>query len=410
MAEFLTFTLPSGIRCIHKRVRSEVTHCALTINAGSRDELPGEHGMAHFVEHGLFKGTSRRRAFHISSRLENLGGELNAFTTKEDTIVNATTLKGDFGKAAELIADMVFGSTFPVREIEREKQVIVDEINSYRDIPQEMLYNTFDGLMFAGSPLGLSVEGTARSVEKFNSEKLQLFVTRTYTPDQMVFSAVGNMSEKAFTTICERYFGSIPEVRQGRRGFTRKVPPPLAAPFEKIVSKSGNHQSHCLLGNRAYSLNDERRLTLSLLVNVLGGPGANSRLNNVLRERNGLTYNIDSGYTPYSDTGFVNRYFSCERDKIDRCRELIDVELQRIMSTPLTPRALSMAKKQFIGQFAISMDSSEGYMLGAAKSFLIYGEIDPPQTIIRKVNEVTADDLMTVAQDLFTPLSLVIYR
>jgi predicted Zn-dependent peptidase len=407
MNEFLTFTLPSGIRCIHKRVRSAVTHCALTINAGSRDELPGEHGMAHFVEHGLFKGTARRRAFHISSRLENLGGELNAFTTKEDTTVNATTLKGDFGKAAELIADMVFGSIFPVREIEREKQVIVDEINSYRDMPQEMLYNTFDGLMFAGSPLGRSVEGTTQSVMKFNSEKLRSFVARTYTPDQMVFSAVGNMSEKAFTMICERYFGSIPPAQ---REFTRVVPPALVTPFEKVVSRGGNHQSHCVLGNRAYSLHDDRRLALSLLVNVLGGPGANSRLNNVLRERNGLTYNIDSGYMPYSDTGFVNIYFSCERDKIERCRELIDVELQKIMSTPLTPRALAMAKKQFVGQFAISMDSSEGYMLGAAKSFLIYGEIDPPQTVIRKVNDISADELMVVAQDLLAPLSAVVYR
>jgi predicted Zn-dependent peptidase len=407
MTEFLTFTLPSGIRCIHKRVRSAVTYCALTINAGSRDELPGEHGMAHFVEHGLFKGTARRNSYHISSRLENLGGELNAFTTKEDTTINATTLKGDFAKAAELIADMVFNSTFPEHQIEREKQVIVDEINSYRDMPQEMLFNTFDGLMFADSPLGRSVEGTTRSVTKFNSEKLKSFVARTYTPDQMVFSAVGNMSEKAFVATCERYFGAVPP---SKRQFSRQVPPPLVAPFEKVVSKGANHQSHCLLGGRAYSLLDDRRLVLSLLVNVLGGPGANSRLNNVLRERNGLTYNIDSSFIPYSDTGFVNIYFSCERDKIARCRELIDVELQRIMSSPLTPRALSMAKKQFIGQFAISMDSSESYMLGAAKSLLIYNEIDPPQTVVGKVNEITADNLMTTAQDLFGSLSSVIYR
>ena len=404
--EFLTFTLPNGIRCIHKRVKSAVTHCTLTINAGSRDELPSEHGMAHFVEHGLFKGTARRRAFHIGSRLENLGGELNAFTTKEDTTINATTLRGDFGKAAELIADMVFNSTFPEREVEREKQVVIDEINSYRDIPQEMLYDTFDGLMFAGSSLARSIAGTSRSVSKFSSEKLKAFVSRTYTPDQMVFSTVGNLSEKAFTSACERYFGGIPVAR---RVFERVLPPPCV-PFEKVMSKGGNHQSHCVLGNRAYSLLDERRLPLSLLVNVLGGPGANSRLNSVLRERNGLTYNIEAGYMPYSDTGFANIYFSCERDKIDRCRELIDIEIQRIMSSSLTPRQLSMAKKQFIGQFSISMDSNEGYMLGAAKSFLIYNEIDSLQTVIRKVNEITADEIMTVARDVFGSLSAVIYR
>ncbi len=404
--EFLTFTLPSGIRCIHKRVRSTVTYCALTINTGSRDELFTEHGMAHFVEHGLFKGTAKRRTFHISSRLENLGGELNAFTTKEDTIINATTLKGDFPKAAELIADMVFNSSFPEHEIEREKQVVVDEINSYRDIPQEMLYDNFDALMFAGSTLSRSIVGTARSVSKFNSEKMRDFVKRTYTPDQMVFSAVGNVSEKSFMTVCERYFGGLPATK---REFARVVPPPFE-PFEKSVSKGGNHQSHCVLGGRAYSLLDDRRLPLSLLVNILGGPAANSRLNNVLRERNGLTYNIDAGYMPYSDTGYANIYFSCERDKIDRCRELIDVEIERIMSSPMTPRQLSMAKKQFIGQFSISTDSKEGYMLGAAKSFLIYNEIDSPQTVIRKVNEITAEELMTVAREVFGSLSALIYR
>ncbi|MDR2894338.1 MAG: insulinase family protein, partial [Alistipes sp.] len=376
--EFLTFTLPSGIRCIHKRVKSAVTHCALTINTGSRDELSDEHGIAHFVEHGLFKGTGRRRAFHINSRLENLGGELNAFTTKEDTTVNASTLKGDFPKAAELIADMVFGSTFPEHEIERERQVIVDEINSYRDIQQEMLYDSFDELMFAGSPLGRPIAGTARSVAKFDSAKLKSFVSRTYTPDQMVFSAIGNVSEKTFRAVCERCFGTIPAIPAvtaipaipavtagpvipviasipatsvaeasrvapvhlsiasisetstaqtapappaspappatsaasaapippappapppTRREFER-TPPPELVPFEKEVSKRANHQSHCVLGNRAYSLHDDRRLPLSLLVNVLGGPAANSRLNSVLRERNGLTYNIEANYVP----------------------------------------------------------------------------------------------------------------
>jgi predicted Zn-dependent peptidase len=404
--EFFKLTLPNGIRCIFKRVRSEVTHCALTINAGSRDELPGEHGIAHFVEHGLFKGTEHRRSYHISSRLENLGGELNAFTNKEDTAITATTLKSDFGKAAELIADMVFHSTFPEREVEREKQVIIDEINSYRDIPQEMLYDSFDALMFAGSPLARSIAGTARSVKKFNSTALHNFVSRTYTPDQMVFSAIGNMSENTFRATCERYFGAVPTAR---REFERVVPPPLVA-FDKVVTKGGNHQSHCLLGNRAYSLVDERRLPLSLLVNILGGPGANSRLNNVLRERNGLTYNIDSGYMPYSDTGFMNIYFSCERDKVSRCRELVGYELQRVMETPLTPRQLSMAKKQFMGQFAISMEASESYMLGVAKGYLIYNEIDSPQVVAKKVAAITADEIMNVARDVVSSLSALIYR
>jgi predicted Zn-dependent peptidase len=404
--EFLTFTLPNGIRCIHKRVPSAVTHCALTINTGTRDELPAEGGMAHFVEHALFKGTAKRRAFHIGSRLENLGGELNAFTTKEDTTINATSLKGDFPKAAELISDVVFNSTFPEREIEREKQVVVDEINSYRDIPQEMLFDDFDALLFSGASLARAIVGTARSVSKFSSEKLRAFVSRTYTPDQMVFSAIGNISEKTFLRVCELYFGAVPP---SSRAFER-VAPPECVPFEKVVSKGSNHQSHCLLGGRAYNLTDDRRLPLSLVVNILGGPAANSRLNTVLREHNGLTYNIEAGYTPYCDTGVATIYFSCERDRIERCRELIDIEIQNIISTPLTARQLSMAKKQFIGQFSISMDSKENYMLGAAKSFLIYNEIDSPQTVIRKVNEITADEIMTVAQDTFGSVNALIYR
>jgi predicted Zn-dependent peptidase len=212
---------------------------------------------------------------------------------------------------------------------------------------------------------------------------------------------------RAFVAACERYFGDAPAVR---RGFERVAPPPLVEPFEKVAARGRNHQSHCILGRRAYSLSDERRVPLSLLVNLLGGPAANSRLNSVLRERNGLTYNIDAGYVPYSDTGFANVCFSCERDNIERCRELVDVELERVMSSPLTARALSMAKKQFVGQFAISMDSDEGYMLGAAKSMLIYNEIDSPQTVVRKVGEITAEQVMEVARDAFGGVSTLIYR
>lgn len=398
--------LPNGIRCIHKRTRSAVTHCALTINAGSRDELPGEHGIAHLAEHCIFKGTEKRRAFHINSRLENLGGELNAFTTKEETTVHATTLKGDFPKAAELIADMVFRSIFPPAEVEREVQVVVDEINSYRDIPQEMLYDRFEELMFATSPIGRNILGTARSVGRLGSDELRRFVERTYTPDQMVFSAVGNLSEKTFAATCERFFGAVPA---RRREFSRVAPPALE-PFDESATKNGNHQSHCISGNRAYPLSDERRLPMSLLVNILGGPAANSRLNTVLRERNGLTYNIEAAYSPLSDTGFAGIYFGCERDKLERCRELVGAEIQRVMETPLMPRQLATAKRQYIGQFSISMDSSEGMMLGAARSYLIFNDIDSPEVVARKIGAITAEQIQSVAQEVFGSLSTLIYR
>jgi predicted Zn-dependent peptidase len=404
--EFLTFTLPNGIRCIYKKVRSSVCHCALTVNAGSRDELAGEHGVAHLTEHAIFKGTERRRAFHISSRLENLGGELNAFTTKEDTTIHATTLRADFPKAAELISDVVFHSTFPVGEIEREKQVIIDEINSYRDIPQEMIYDDFEGLLFAGSPLGRNILGTRQSVGRQSGEAIRRFMERTYTPDQMVFSAIGGVSESTFTKIAEQFFGAIPSVT---RDFNR-AEPPVYDPFERTTSKNGNHQAHCIVGNRAYNLRDERRVALSLLINVLGGPSSNSRLNMVLRERNGLSYNIEAGYSPFIDTGFAGVYFACEKENTERCRELVNQEIDRLAQTPLSPRQLSMAKKQFIGQYLVSMESNEGYMLGAAKSLLLYGEVDSLKTICDRIEAITTDEVMTAARDTFTHTSTIIYR
>lgn len=404
--EFFTFTLPNGIRCIHRKVNSSVAHCALTVNAGTRDELPGEHGAAHLAEHTIFKGTAHRRAFQINCRLENLGGELNAFTTKEDTTIHATTLKADFHKAAELIADMVFHSTFPEHEIEREKQVVVDEINTYRDIPQDRIYDDFESLLFAGSSLGRNILGTKQSVRKLNSRTIREFIARTYTPDQMVFSAVGNISEKAFIRTAERCLGAVPS---GHREFERDVPPPYAQ-FEKIGAKNGNHQAHCIIGNRAYSLGQSERVPLSLLVNILGGPASNSRLNIALRERNGLSYNIEAGYSSFTDTGFAGIYFSCDKDKVDRCRSLVDGELKRLMDSQLTGRQLSMARKQFTGQFSISQEGNEGAMLGAAKNFLVYNKIDSLQTICRKVNEITAEELMSAARDIFSGTSIIVYN
>jgi predicted Zn-dependent peptidase len=404
--EFLSFTLPNGIRCIYKKVHSSVCHCALTVNAGSRDELVSEHGVAHLAEHAIFKGTEHRRAFHISSRLENLGGELNAFTTKEDTTIHATTLRADFPKAAELIADIVFHSTFPAHEIEREKQVIIDEINSYRDIPQEMIYDDFEALMFAGSPLERNILGTRQSVGRQSGTSIRRFMERAYTPDQMVFSAIGSFSEKSFARCVERFFGDIPATT---RCFDR-VAPPAYEPFERISSKNGHHQAHCITGNRAYDLRDERRVALSLVINVLGGPSSNSRLNMVLRERNGLSYNIEAGYSPFTDTGFAGVYFSCEKENIERCRRLVGEEIDRLTQMPLTPRQLSMAKKQFIGQYLVSMEGNEGYMLGVAKSLLVYNEVDSLKTICDKVDAMTADELMSASRDVFTGSSTIIYR
>ncbi len=403
--EFYTYILPNGIRGIHRQVRSGVTHCGLFINAGTRDERKEEIGLAHFTEHALFKGTTHRKAFHINCRLENLGGELNAFTTKEDTTIHATTLRGDFSKSVELIADIAFHSIYPDRELEREKEVIYDEINTYKDAPAEMIYDTFEEMIFAGSELGHNILGTKRDVKLFGGDTIRCFTERCYTTDEMVFSSIGNISPKRIEEVALRYFGDIPA---SRRDFVREQPS-LVAPFDKSV-KRHSHQTHCIMGGRAYGLGDKRRLPLALLVNILGGPSANSLLNMVVRERHGLTYNIEAGYTPYVDSGIVSIYFSSEKSNTDKVVNLIHELTTKLCREPLSARQLSMAKKQFGAQLAISMESNEGYMLGVGKSFLVHNSVDTTEEVYRKVMSLTTSDIMDVANEILNNHSTLIYQ
>ncbi len=403
--EFTIYTLPNGIRGIHRRVRGPVAHCALVIGAGTRDEHADEYGLAHFTEHAFFKGTARRRAWQVNCRLENRGGELNAFTTKEDTTVHATVLRGDFGKAVELLADVVFRSTFPERELEREKEVILDEINAYKDAPAEAIYDRFEELLFEGSELGHDILGTKAALRRFTGERIRRFTERAHTTDQIVFSSIGNFSAKAARAAAERYLGEVP-VRT--RGYERRPTLPRP-PFDLRLSKH-THQAHCILGGCAFDLTDQRRLPLSLLVNLLGGPSANSLLNVEVREKHGLTYNIEAGYTPYSDTGVFNVYFSCEHGHTDDCIELVTRQLERLRSVPLTARRLSMAKRQFVAQLAISNESNESYMLGAGKSLLVHDGLDTLEELYGKIEALTPNDLTAVADELFANPSRLIYN
>lgn len=403
--EFYTYTLPNGIRGIHRQVKSTVAHCALVVNAGSRDEQPGQFGLAHFTEHAFFKGTARRRAWQVNCRLENLGGELNAFTTKEDTTVHATTLRGDFPKAVELLADIVFRSTFPDRELEREKEVIVDEINTYKDSPADLIYDTFEELLFADSELGHNILGHKTSLMRFDGKAIRAFTDHTHTTDQMVFSSIGSFPVRTAEAVAARYFGSFPATA---REFDRAAPA-ACVPFEKEVAKH-THQTHCILGNRACGIGEERRLPLALLVNILGGPSANSLLNVEVREKHGLTYNIEATYTPYSDTGIVAIYFSSDHANAAQCLELIENQLRLLRSTPLSARRLSMAKKQFIAQLAISGESNESYMLGAGKSLLTHDGMDTMEEVYAKVRALTASQLAEAAEEVFTGMSRLIYK
>ena len=405
MQEFETYTLPNGIKGIHRRTRSSVAHCALVINAGTRDEHKDEYGLAHFAEHAIFKGTKRRKAYQINCRLENRGGELNAYTTKEDTTIHATTLRSDFSKAVELIADVAFNSTFPERELAKEREVIVDEINTYKDSPADMIFDTFEDSIFAGSELGHNILGTKAALMRHTSESIKRFVARTHTTDQMVFSSIGNMSVKSVQSVVAKY---LAEQAISTRDFKR-IAPEKVEPFERVVNKH-THQTHCIIGARAYDINDDKRLPLSLLVNILGGPSANSRLNTVLREKNGLSYNTEAVYTPYNDCGMVAIYFSSDHHNADLCRELIDNELRTLRTTPPTARQLSMIKRQFLAQMAISMENNEGYMLGAGKSYLVHDEIDTLEEVYRKVSAVKAEQIMEVAEDIFANTSTLIYQ
>ena len=405
MKEFETYTLSNGIRGIHRQVRSGVTHCAMVVNAGSRDEERGEYGIAHFVEHALFKGTARRKAHQVNCRLENLGGELNAYTTKEDTTLHATVMRRDLSRAVELIGDVIFNSTFPERELAKEREVIADEINSYKDSPSERIYDDFEDMIFKGSELGHNILGSKATIARISTENMHSFVGRTYTTDQMVFSSIGNFSAATVQSVAERYIGGVaPTTRE----FERVAPAPYEA-FDQRLSRH-THQAHGIIGTRGYSMRDERRLPLALALNILGGPSANSLLNLLLREKHGLSYNVEATYTPYSDTGIVGIYFSSDHDNAAQCVELIESEVDRLCREHITPRRLAIAKRQFVAQMAISMEANEGYMLGAGKSYLLYKDIDTLEEAYKKVMAITATQICDVAADCLGNMSRLIYK
>lgn len=403
--EFFTYTLPNGVRCILKRTSSPVVHCAMTINTGTRDELRGEFGIAHMVEHNIFKGTTHRRAHHINCRLENLGGELNAYTAKEETVIYATSLKRDFAKAVELLVDVIFHSTFPEHEVEMEKEVIFDEINLYKDTPAERIFDDWEDLLFEGSELGHNILGSKATLRRLYSSHLTEFVRRTYNTDQMVFSVTGNIGEAQFVRTIDRYLAAEPA---NLRGFVRSAP----APIEQFhtTRQRGTHQAHCIIGGRGYDLHSERRLPLVLLTNIVGGPSANSLLNVLLREKNALSYAVEAAYTPMSDCGNFTIYFSSDKERTERCHELVMRQLTDLCEKPLSPRRLQTAKRQFLGQFTVSGENAEGYMLGVGKSYLSFGTVDSQQEIFDRVNSLSAMELVDVATDTFKNLSTLIYR
>ena len=400
--KYNTATLPNGLRIIHLPSTSQVVYCGFGINAGTRNELPGEEGVAHFCEHTTFKGTERRRALTIINCLETLGGELNAFTNKEDTVYYAAILKEHFPKAVDLLSDIVFHSQYPQTEIDKEIEVICDEIESYNDSPAELIYDLFENIIFNGHPLGHNILGDAEQLRTYNSETAKSFTQRFYTPRNAAFFAYGDINFNSLVTMLKKATKGFGEQNPIIGDADIVAPLPVYTPLTRCIDK-GTHQAHVMIGNRAYSVHDERRIALYLLNNILGGPGMNARLNLSLRERNGLVYTVESTMVSYSDTGVWCTYFGCDPHDVKRCLRLVNKELQRVMEKPLTTSQLNAAKRQIKGQLGVACDNRESFALDFGKSFLHYGWEKDITDLFKRIDILTADNIQQVAREIFAP-------
>lgn len=401
-------TLSNGLRVIFRPEVSNVAYCGFAIDAGTRDEADREQGMAHFVEHLIFKGTQKRKAWHILNRLEAVGGDLNAYTNKEETVVYAACLKDDLPRALELLVDIVFHSTFPQREIDREVEVIIDEIQSYEDSPGELIFDDFEDLIFRGHPLGHNILGRPELLKQFRTTDALAFIQRFYQPSNMVFFIQGSTDFKKLLRELEHLMADIPSAIHVE---THRTPPPLYVPERLVVSKD-THQAHIMLGGRAYNAYDEKRTALYLLNNVLGGPGMNSRLNVSLRERRGLVYNVESNLTSYTDTGAFSIYFGTDPEDVDTCLKLVYKELKRMRDVQMTSSQLTAAKKQLIGQIGVASDSFENNALSMGKTFLHYRKREDVDEVRRRIEALTATELIEVANEMLAEehLTTLIYK
>jgi predicted Zn-dependent peptidase len=405
--ELLHYKLDNGIRLVHYRTNGMVAHCGLIINTGSRDEKTREHGMVHFIEHMLFKGTRKRKAYYILSCLDNAGGELNAYTTKEETAIHASVLKEDFEKAVDIISDITFNSVFPEKEIAKEKDVIIEEINSYLDNPAELIFDDFEEMVFSGQPLGRNILGTPGSVKSFTRESLNNFVSGNYNTHETVFCSVGNIPDDKVLRLFNKYFGHVPVKKKKNRSNKAGLYKPSS-----LIKKKDTNQNHCIIGNVAYNLKDKRRLGMFLLNNILGGQGLNSRLNLSLRERNGLAYNVESSYNPYQDTGIFSIYFGTDSQNLDKSISIALAELNNLRRSKLGTVQLSRSKNQIKGYLARGYENHESLMLSLGKSLLVFNKIDTLEEICRKIDNLTASELLDIANEVFEPakLSTLIYK
>ena len=446
--KYNTYTLDNGLRIIHLPSDSQVVYCGYQINAGTRNEEPGEEGLAHFCEHVTFKGTERRKAWHILNCLESVGGDLNAYTNKEGTVYYSAILKEHIARAVDLLSDIVFHSVYPQAEIDKEVEVICDEIESYNDSPAELIYDEFENILFKGSPLGHNILGTAEQVRAFKTEDALRFTRKLYRPDNAIFFAYGDIDFKKLVKLIQKALGECPKGRElacsadcksaetpTEERIAEETPtkeriteetPSGETPTEEmeagdanhkvqsskfnvqskvagqtIVMQKNTHQAHVMIGTRAYDVNDDRRMPLYLLNNMLGGPGMNAKLNLALREHNGLVYTVESTMVAYGDTGTWSIYFGCDEHDVKRCLRLVRKELDKFMQKPLSEAQLKAAKKQIKGQIGVACDNRENFALDFGKSFLHYGWEKNVDRLYEQVDEITAEQIQAVAKELF---------
>ena len=396
MTDHQVHTLSNGIRILFKHSPSPITHCCFVLNAGSRDELPQKEGLAHFIEHLLFKETERRNTPQILNRLELVGADLNAYTTKEYTCIHASLLKQHLERAIDLFEDILFHSTFPEEEMEKERGVILDEIASYLDQPEEAIQDDFEEYLFKGHPIENNILGTPESVAALNAADIKQFTTANNNTHQMVFAVYGDYDFKKLVKLCEKYFGAVLENTAEKHRVTPAVTPGGIHVVQKPIA-----QTHCILGGRAYPSAHPNKYGLLLLNNVLGGMGMSNRLNLEIREKYGIAYTIESNYTSLTDTGIFSIYFGTDAGKAEKALKLVHKELKKLREQKLGVVQLRQAKEKFIGQIALAEESRMSLIISMAKSLLDFGHIDSLEDIFNKINAVTADNLLEISNEIF---------
>ena len=389
--------LSNGIRLIHKSSGTPIVHLGFFIDAGSRDETDKEHGLAHFIEHVVFKGTKKRKSYQIFNCIENVGGDLNAFTTKEDTCIHASFTKEYFEKAAELIADVAFNSVFPEKELAKEKDIIVDEIFYYKDIPEELIFDEFEEMVFAGHPLGRNILGDPNKIQKFTKTDIDNFIYKNYRPQNIVISVVGDIEFAKVVRIIKKYYDIVLPV-SGKLN-KRKLFDSYK-PVKKTIPKK-IFQSHCIMGNAAYSHFNKHKIGLTLLNNLLGGPASNALLNMSVREKHGLTYNIESNYAPFYDTGIFSIYVSADNDSLDKTLQIINKDLKKLRDQKMGSLQLTRAKKQLSGNLALSFESKIAEMFSIGKTFMIFNQVDTIEDINKKIERITSEELLEISNEIF---------